>query len=584
MVLPARLLAEREGLLAVEEGTEEHSRPRIVADAERDIAAAGRVEGVSNRLVSKERRRKWMLARFSRRQNFSTGTHNKISTERLNSFPFLFLSQSPVRRSLLDQRVHPSILRSVLQLRLRSEGDRAKSVKDEQASIHIRFVSMPLPPSASTFSPSPAAPSPSSSSSPLVGMRPPAAWVDRIASSLAFYPPFPSSYTIKRQPDGNRELYVAPTRESRLPSCAFAEAALLLRDGGRKQVAAALIPAPTAISSSSPASASPGSKARRRVILFAHGNAVDLAQQLPFLRALSVALAKSGDPVAIACFDYQGYGESRRVSVSEDEDGKNKNGGNGRAARKSSGGAPSPSPSSCACISTSSPDAASLPRQKVCPDHGAAPESSTADALLDGAAALQWLLEGKGFEPSEVVLYGQSLGSGVATSLAVAMCERERKRAREEDKQKKKNKGAATATATATATASPSSSEEERGLAAAGLVLHSPLASGLRVLKPSWRWWPSVLDIFPVAKAAAKLSCSSSGGGKGAASKNTKCLIIHGDADDVVPFGNGKEVFDSLPLEARVEPLWVAGGGHCDLEGKAGFLPRLLKFLKEEIG
>ena len=114
------------------------------------------------------------------------------------------------------------------------------------------------------------------------------------------------------------------------------------------------------------------------------------------------------------------------------------------------------------------------------------------------------------------------------------------------------------------------------GLAAAGLILHSPLASGLRVLKPSWRWWPAALDIFPVARAAAKLS--SGGGGR-----STKCLVIHGDADDVVPFGNGRAVFDALPPEARVEPLWVKGGGHCDLEGRAGFLPRLLKFLKDEI-
>ena len=51
----------------------------------------------------------------------------------------------------------------------------------------------------------------------------------------------------------------------------------------------------------------------------------------------------------------------------------------------------------------------------------------------------------------------------------------------------------------------------------------------------------------------------------------------------MVPFENGKAVFDALPLEARVAPLWVSGGGHCDLEGRAVFLPRLLKFLKEEI-
>ena len=406
-------------------------------------------------------------------------------------------------------------------------------------------------------------------------MRPPAAWVDRIASSLAFYPPFPASYRIKRQPDGRRELYVAPSRESRLPSCAFAEAALLPRDGGRKQVAAALIPAP---SSSLPGSAC--STEKRRVILFAHGNAVDLAQQLPFLRELSAALAKGGAPCAVACFDYQGYGESRRVSPAEKDEEDDERGRGGGERRN--GGAGKSGASSCACDPPpSDADAAALPRQApLCPDHGAAPDSTTADALLDGAAALAWLLEEKGFAPSEVVLYGQSLGSGVATSLAVALCGRERERLREEERRRRrqKKKGGGAAPTAAAGSAPPPSSG---GLAAAGLILHSPLASGLRVLKPSWRFWPAALDIFPVARAAAKLSSPKGAGG--AAGRMTKCLVIHGDADDVVPFDNGRAVFDALPAEARVEPLWVRGGGHCDLEGRAGFLPRLLKFLKDEI-
>ena len=406
-------------------------------------------------------------------------------------------------------------------------------------------------------------------------MRPPAAWVDRLASPLAFYPPFPASYTIKRQPDGRRELYVAPTRESRLPSCAFAEAALLQRqgprDGGKKQVAAALIPAPPATTLAS--DNNDKKKKRRRVILFAHGNAVDLAQQLPFLRDLSAALARGGAPVAIACFDYQGYGESRAVSEGEgDDDGDGIGGPGGRGACTCGSSSTSTSSRANAAGASTPP-----PRQVPCPDHGAAADSTTADALLDGAAALRWLLEEKGFEASEVVLYGQSLGSGVATSLAVALCERERRRAREEEKEmrSKGRKGAAVAAAAAAAaaaTTTTTAASSSNSLAAAGLILHSPLASGLRVLKPSGRWWPAALDIFPVARAAAKL-----------VSPKTKCLVIHGDADDVVPFDNGRAVFDALPAEARVEPLWVKGGSHCDLEGHAGFLPRLLKFLKEEI-
>ena len=376
---------------------------------------------------------------------------------------------------------------------------------------------------------------------------------------------------------------MAPTRNLRLPSCAFAEAALLPRDGGRKQVAAALIPAPPRPLSPS---TSPSSS-KRRVILFAHGNAVDLAQQLPFLRELSGALARGGAPVAIACFDYQGYGESKSVVSAESEDGDGdgnggSRGGSGKARRKASSAA-----CTCTPASTSDSAAAASPQQTICPDHGAAPNSSTADALADGDATLRWLLEEKGFKPSEVVLYGQSLGSGVATSLAVALCEREKKRKKDEEKQQKKNKGAsaaapalapASATTTATTITTPTASSSPGGFAAAGLILHSPLASGLRVLKPTWRWWPSSLDIFPVAKSASKISV-----GSGTAATGTKCLVIHGDRDDVVPFENGKAVFDALPLESRVEPLWVKGGGHCDLESKGAYLPRLLKFLRDEI-
>jgi pimeloyl-ACP methyl ester carboxylesterase len=420
----------------------------------------------------------------------------------------------------------------------------------------------------------------SSSSSSFLGMRPPAAWIDRIASSLAFFPPFPASYTIKRQPDGRRELYVAPTKSSRLPACAFAEAALVPRDGGRKQVAAALIPSPAPPPQS--LSSSNSKSGKKRVILFAHGNAVDLAQQLTFLRELSSALARGGAPVAIACFDYQGYGESKSVFSDEGEGAEGAGGDGGGRGGTGRRTAPSAARAAVPASRSDAPAPAPAPQRAGPPDPGASPDSSTAEALADGAAVLQWLLEQKGYQPSEVVLYGQSLGSGVATSLAVALCELERKRRKEEEKSRKKDKGATAssssssppATATpATTTAASSSSSASNGLAAAGLILHSPLASGLRVLKPTWKWWPSALDIFPVAKAASRISADTI----------TKCLVIHGDRDDVVPFENGKAVFDALPPESRVEPLWVKGGGHCDLESTGGYLPRLLKFLKEEI-
>ncbi len=40
----------------------------------------------------------------------------------------------------------------------------------------------------------------------------------------------------------------------------------------------------------------------------------------------------------------------------------------------------------------------------------------------------------------------------------------------------------------------------------AGVILHSPLATGMRVMNPTWTRWPSWLDIFPNVKLVAKIS------------------------------------------------------------------------------
>jgi hypothetical protein len=57
--------------------------------------------------------------------------------------------------------------------------------------------------------------------------------------------------------------------------------------------------------------------------------------------------------------------------------------------------------------------------------------------------------------PKSIILYGQSVGSGPTAYLG----------AHEPD--------------------------------VAGVILHSPLLSGVRVLNPNLRWWPSFADIYP---------------------------------------------------------------------------------------
>lgn len=52
-----------------------------------------------------------------------------------------------------------------------------------------------------------------------------------------------------------------------------------------------------------------------------------------------------------------------------------------------------------------------------------------------------------------------------------------------------------------------------------GVVLHSPLLSGVRVFNPNLRWWPSWADIFPNHLLVKKI--------------DVPLLVMHGTADEV---------------------------------------------------
>lgn len=85
------------------------------------------------------------------------------------------------------------------------------------------------------------------------------------------------------------------------------------------------------------------------------------------------------------------------------------------------------------------------------------------NTLADITAVLRYLQNGYGVPPDRVVLYGQSVGSGPSCYLA----------------------------------------SEQPHLA--GVILHSPLLSGVRVLKPHVRWWPSWADVYPNHTLAPKI-------------------------------------------------------------------------------
>ncbi|KAL7506754.1 hypothetical protein ACHAXN_003992 [Cyclotella atomus] len=138
----------------------------------------------------------------------------------------------------------------------------------------------------------------------------------------------------------------------------------------------------------------------------------------------------------------------------------------------------------------------------------------------------QWVVQNITHHEHQVILYGQSVGSGPSCYLA----------------SKRQNIG--------------------------GLILHSPFTSGMRVLTPSRML--ACLDIFPNIDRIQKVTCPT--------------FIIHGKKDVEVPMEHGLALYKNLKEECRYEPWWVEGKGHNDIcdgrEGVKEYLGRLDGFIK----
>ncbi|XP_058088461.1 uncharacterized protein LOC131235338 isoform X2 [Magnolia sinica] len=141
------------------------------------------------------------------------------------------------------------------------------------------------------------------------------------------------------------------------------------------------------------------------------------------------------------------------------------------------------------------------------------------NTYADIEAVYACLKEQYGVREEDVILYGQSVGSGPTLDLASRLpCSR-------------------------------------------AVVLHSPILSGLRVLYPlKHTFW------FDIYKNIDKIDLV-----------NCPVLVIHGTADEVVDFSHGKQLWE-LSKE-KYEPLWLSGGGHCDLEVYPEYIKHLKKFV-----
>ncbi|CAM8896935.1 unnamed protein product [Rhodiola kirilowii] len=144
---------------------------------------------------------------------------------------------------------------------------------------------------------------------------------------------------------------------------------------------------------------------------------------------------------------------------------------------------------------------------------------SEQNTYADIEAAYKCLEESFGVKQEDIILYGQSVGSGPTLDLAARLPQLR------------------------------------------AVVLHSPILSGLRVMYPVKRtYW---FDIYKNIDKVPLVNCP--------------VLIIHGTADEIVDFSHGKKLWELC--KEKFEPLWVQGGNHGDLELFPEYIKHLKKFI-----
>ncbi|XP_023039379.1 alpha/beta hydrolase domain-containing protein 17A isoform X1 [Piliocolobus tephrosceles] len=148
---------------------------------------------------------------------------------------------------------------------------------------------------------------------------------------------------------------------------------------------------------------------------------------------------------------------------------------------------------------------------------------SERNLYADIDAAWQALRTRYGISPDSIILYGQSIGTVPTVDLA---------------------------------------SRYE----CAAVVLHSPLTSGMRVAFPDTKK-TYCFDAFPNIEKVSKIT--------------SPVLIIHGTEDEVIDFSHGLALYERCPK--AVEPLWVEGAGHNDIELYSQYLERLRRFISQEL-
>ncbi|CAN1328202.1 Alpha/beta hydrolase domain-containing protein 17B [Linum perenne] len=144
---------------------------------------------------------------------------------------------------------------------------------------------------------------------------------------------------------------------------------------------------------------------------------------------------------------------------------------------------------------------------------------SELNTYYDIEAVYNCLKDEYGVNQEQLILYGQSVGSGPTLHLAARLSNLR------------------------------------------GVVLHSAILSGIRVLcSVKMTLW---FDIFKNIDKIRHVNCP--------------VLVIHGTSDEIVDWSHGRRLWELA--KEKYDPLWVKGGGHCNLETYPEYIKHLRKYV-----
>jgi len=154
----------------------------------------------------------------------------------------------------------------------------------------------------------------------------------------------------------------------------------------------------------------------------------------------------------------------------------------------------------------------------------------------DIQAAYDFLRNDLEVPAQNIVLYGRSLGSGPSCHLAAGTALNE---------------------------------DPESGGPVGGVILHAPFLSVYRIVIDTG--CTVYGDKFPNIDQAPHIQSPT--------------ILVHGTADQIVPFNHSERLYDALPKESRARPLYIEGMGHNNVHSvvRPMFVARLNEFLDEHV-